>query len=120
MLNRTTIPALMTIALMLCAGQVAWSADGKRLYTDQCASCHGDRGQGVSGEYKERLIGDWSVAELTEFITERMPEGEADQCVGTDARAVSEWMFEAFYSPAARARNYPCLLYTSPSPRDRG
>lgn len=105
-----TIPALaVAVGIALCAGPSVSEAkdNGKQLYATQCASCHGDQGQGVSDAYKERLIGDWSVAELTEFVTRRMPEGEANQCVGSDARAVSEWMFEAFYSPAARARNHP-------------
>ena len=94
---------IILTATALCAGE----SPGKKIFDTQCASCHGNKGQGVKGEYGEPLIGDWSVAELSEFISKRMPEGEPDTCVADDAQAVAAWIFEDFYSPAARARNHP-------------
>ncbi|MDB4614578.1 c-type cytochrome, partial [bacterium] len=83
--------AFCTFALLAVFAVDAHAADGKATYMQQCASCHGDQGQGVQNEYPESLIGDWSVVELTEYITKRMPEGEPDKCVGDDAQAVAGW-----------------------------
>ncbi|MFN7843183.1 MAG: c-type cytochrome [Pirellula sp.] len=61
---------------------------GQKIYTEQCASCHGEKGEGVSGSYPEALIGDATISELTKTIDETMPEGDAAACVGEDAQAV--------------------------------
>jgi hypothetical protein len=80
---------------------------GKAVYTKLCVDCHGDRGQGVKGTHEDPLVGDRSIFELTGLITRTMPEGEAEDCVGDDARAVAAFIHETFYSEAARIRNDP-------------
>lgn len=75
---------------------------GAAIYARQCAQCHGDRGQGVEDEYDKALAGDRSVQWLARRIDRTMPEGNADQCVGEDAQAVAQYIYESFYSPAAR------------------
>ena len=80
---------------------------GAKVYADQCASCHGKKGQGVADAYEKPLVGDSSVGELTSYITKSMPEGEEDACVGDDASAVARFIHYSFYSEAARVRNRP-------------
>ncbi len=80
---------------------------GRKIYTQKCASCHGEKGQGADGEYDEPLVGDDSIGELTRRITGTMPEGEPDECVGEDAHSVAAFIHQEFYSEAARIRNRP-------------
>jgi mono/diheme cytochrome c family protein len=87
--------------------EVILRARGETLYQTQCASCHGQQGEGVREAYAEPLIGDASIGELAALIDETMPEGEADQCRGPDARAVAAYIHYAFYSEAAQVRNRP-------------
>ena len=80
---------------------------GRAIYVKSCAECRGERGQGVVGNYKEPLAGDLSVRELSALISKTMPEGEPNQCVGADAQAVAAYVYQAFYSEAARTRLHP-------------
>ena len=80
---------------------------GRKIYAESCASCHGPKGEGVEDAYEEPLTGDASLGELTKRITDTMPEGEEDTCVGEDAVAVARYIHFAFYSEAARIRNRP-------------
>lgn len=80
---------------------------GEKIYRDQCARCHGDKGQGIENEYPQALTGDRSVGELTDLIHRTMPKDEADKCVGKEARQVAEYVYDAFYSPMAQVRNAP-------------
>lgn len=80
---------------------------GQTVYIERCASCHGDVGAGVEGAYEEPLTGDLPVGELAALITETMPQDEAETCVGEDAAAVAAYVYDSFYSEAARIRNRP-------------
>ena len=80
---------------------------GQQIYRQQCADCHGERGEGVSGAYEQQLIGDRPVAELAELISKTMPEGSPKDCVGAEATEVAKYIYEEFYSPAAQMRNEP-------------
>lgn len=80
---------------------------GEEIYRDSCADCHGESGQGVEGSYETPLIGDDSIGQLEKRITETMPEGDAESCVGPDARAVAVYIHQTFYSEAAQIRNRP-------------
>ena len=82
-------------------------ARGAEIYRQQCASCHGEKGEGVSEFYDEPLAGDATVGELTKIINDTMPEGEPEKCVGPDAAAVAEYIHHTFYSEAAQVRNRP-------------
>jgi len=80
---------------------------GERVFSQACVECHGVRGEGVPDSYESPLIGDSSVSELTEIISETMPEEDPDACVGEDAKAVAAYIHETFYSPKAQLRLNP-------------
>lgn len=83
---------------------------GGEIYLAMCASCHGDRGEGVDGAYSNALIGDDSIGQLTRVVAETMPEGSPEDCQGEDALAVATFMHHAFYSDAAQLRNRPAKI----------
>ena len=89
------------------------TANGRRIYEEHCASCHGANGAGVADRHPDPLTGDRSLQDLTDVIIETMPEEEPEQVVGNDARAVAEYIHEAFYSPVAQARNRPARVELS-------
>lgn len=110
---------LITVATGVCAQSVCRAnqdsptaiddravIDGRAVYAAKCASCHGENGTGTT-DVPQPLFGDRSDFELTDVITRTMPDGEPDECVGEEARAVAEWMQRAFYSPEAQARLQP-------------
>ena len=99
---------LLAVALLSQASSLAKPAlSGELIYANQCAKCHGDKGQGVADEYDEPLTGDWRIEKLVRVITRTMPEDEPKKCVGDEAQLVARYIFDAFYSPAAQARNNP-------------
>lgn len=85
----------------------ALSERGRQIYSKQCLSCHGEGGRGETEGYADKLIGDASIGELTEIISETMPEENPEHCTGDDAQAVAQFIYEAFYSEAAQLRNRP-------------
>ncbi len=102
---------MMLIAPAACALGAEQSASaierGEAIYRESCAKCHGPRGEGVNEYYAKSLAGTLSLAELAEVISETMPEGDPDTCVGEEAAAVAGYIHEAFYSEAARIRDRP-------------
>lgn len=88
-------------------GQGQEKHPGEAIYRRLCASCHGERGEGVEGAYDEPLVGDRAVTELADVIAETMPEDDPDACVGEEAALVAAYMHDAFYSPMAQMRNAP-------------
>jgi len=109
---RVFIRHLWTLLLAACAGIGAASAaeSGEAIYRRLCIECHGERGEGVAGRYDETLHGDRSVESLARLIERTMPEDKPELCVGDDAHTVAQYIFDAFYSPAARARNRPARV----------
>jgi mono/diheme cytochrome c family protein len=81
--------------------------EGATIFRDSCTDCHGTTGEGVEGFYSDPLIGDLTVSGLARVISETMPEGSPEDCVGEDADAVAAWMHQAFYGEAAQNRNNP-------------
>ena len=109
-------PIVSRVAFVWAQAILAWTATelcadkaggGQKLYQMQCAECHGQKGQGVKGEYKGALTGDWSLEKLTRYIDKAMPDDDPKLCAGEDARQVSRYIYDAFYSPAAQLRNNP-------------
>ncbi len=80
---------------------------GAAIYKSQCASCHGENGEGGTKDYAEPLTGDASRRELAKRISDTMPEDDPGSCIGNDAEAVAAYVFENFYSEAAQVRNRP-------------
>lgn len=109
----TTRQLGQALGLLLIISQLETTAlakpelSGKAIYANQCAKCHGNKGQGVADEYDEPLVGDWPVEKLTRVITRTMPEDDPKKCVGDEAELVARYVYDAFYSPDAQARNNP-------------
>jgi mono/diheme cytochrome c family protein len=77
---------------------------GRRIFAESCAVCHGEQAEGVKDAFPQPLTGDKSLRELTQLIVKTMPEGDAEACTGDDATAVATFLYEEFYSPAAQIR----------------
>lgn len=77
---------------------------GRKIYSQHCTVCHGDAGKGQTDRYSDRLIGDLNIAELTELISDTMPEEDPELCVGDDAKAVATYIYNEFYSANAQYR----------------
>lgn len=104
---RTIQLLLLSLCSQFAVAQDANLERGKAIYFEQCASCHGNVGEGIASKYPDPLTGDKSVGELSKYIDESMPEGAPEKCVGNDARDVAAYISETFYSEIARFRNQP-------------
>jgi hypothetical protein len=80
--------------------------DGEAVYQKKCLSCHGKHGEG-SKEYGQPLEGDKSIGQLAKYIAKSMPDDDPGTCVGEEADKVAAYVYEAFYSRTAQARNKP-------------
>jgi len=97
---------VLALIAALVSNNIA-SADpppGAAIYQAKCARCHGKSGEGTK-EYPDRLTGKRSLEQLTRYIAKAMPEDAPGTCKGPDAEKVAAYIFDAFYSPAAQARN---------------
>lgn len=100
--------AAFVLSAGLALGASATAApDGARLYRNQCASCHGEKGEGVRDKHGEPLVGDWSIAKLTRYIAANMPEDNPGTLTPAESEAVSRHLHDAFYSREAQARLNP-------------
>ena len=98
------IAALLPFA---AAADEVKTEDGASVYKRLCADCHGGKGEGVAKKYDEPLFGERSVASLAKYIDKAMPDGEPEKSSATESLAVAQFIYGAFYSPEARARNHP-------------
>jgi hypothetical protein len=106
---RTPFLCLLCVLMLMGLSSHVLSAEektGQQIYKELCARCHGASGEG-SKKYPQPLIGDRSVTGLASVVARTMPEDDPGSCVGDDAKRVSEYMYEAFYSPVAQARKNP-------------
>lgn len=85
---------------------------GKQLFMQRCAGCHGAGGEGTR-RYQKPLAGSQSVSQLAAYISRSMPPGPVKKCTGQDARSVAAYLYDAFYSPIAQARNKPARVELS-------
>ena len=90
---------LMGVPLLIAA---APDPKGEQIYRQKCASCHGAAGEGTDEHYPRPLIGDRSVEGLSRIIAKTMPEDAPGDCVGEDADRVAAYIYDSFYSKAAR------------------
>jgi hypothetical protein len=86
---------------------------GAEIYKNQCLDCHGPHGEAVEDKTDEPLQGKRDLASLAKRIERTMPEDREDEVVGDDAKAVAAYIYDAFYSLAARARNTPAKIETA-------
>lgn len=80
---------------------------GEQIYFKMCASCHGKAGEGVEDKYEDALYGERSIASLAKLIDKTMPEDAEERLDAEGSLKVAEYIYHAFYSPEARARNNP-------------
>jgi len=71
---------------------------GKKLYTQHCAECHGEKGEGVEDEFPKPLVGDWPLGKLSDYVNKTMPDYDPDLVTGKQAESVSKFVFESFYN----------------------
>lgn len=118
-LRRISLPLLAPLAAASAAlfasvactvTPAATAARGERIYREQCANCHGPRGEGVDDKYREALVGDWSLPKLTRYVAANMPDDAPTPLAPADAAAVSAYIHDAFYSPVAQARIRPVRI----------
>lgn len=111
-----TTTALAATLLFFQAG-LSLAADdaerGRAIYQKQCVECHGARGEGVAGKYDDPLTGDKSVDKLQRIIHQSMPDKKPELCQDGEALAVARYIYDAFYSPEAQARNMPARIELS-------
>ncbi|HMF12428.1 MAG TPA: c-type cytochrome [Gemmataceae bacterium] len=113
--RRTTLPrslawlsglALLAASSTLAAGTVrAADPTGEQIFKQRCASCHGASGEGTEDEYPHPLAGERTVEQLAKFIAKSMPKNSEQKCSAADAEKVAAYIYDAFYSRAARERN---------------
>ena len=103
----SAIAAAALFAAPFLRADDAERAAGAEIYKKLCADCHGDKGQGVAAKHDEPLYGERSVASLTKLIDRTMPEDEPEKCSAEDSRKVALYIYDAFYSPMARAKLNP-------------
>lgn len=100
----------LAFAAVLAAPSIAHShpkATGEKIYQEMCANCHGAKGEGVAGKHDEPIYGEKSLEALTKYIDRAMPEDKADTLDAKGSAEVAAYIYEAFYSPTARARLHP-------------
>lgn len=88
------------------------NSTGERVFMQQCASCHGAKGEGTK-QYNKPLVGSQSVGELAQFIHQSMPPGAARKLPTADSQKVAAYIHDTFYSPLAQARNKPARVELS-------
>lgn len=94
------------------ATAAAKTRPGDQIFKQQCASCHGPKGEG-SSSYKKPLTGDQSIGELSRYIAKAMPPGAKKKLSSAESASVAAFISDAFYSPVAQARNTPARIELS-------
>jgi cytochrome c553 len=106
-----TSASLLILLLHLSLGRHLQAADtnvtGRKIFLKQCAKCHGPTGEGVKGKFEGPLQGERPLDKLTRYIERNMPDDAPGKCTGANAAAVARYIYDAFYSREARARNHP-------------
>jgi cytochrome c len=95
------------LAIVSARADDADRAAGAEIFRKLCADCHGDKGQGVPNKFDEPLYGERSVHSLAKLIDKTMPEDEPEKVDAEDSRKVALYIYDAFYSPMARAKLNP-------------
>ncbi len=103
------LPFFLAATLLAVLGRPAVAAGptGREIYKNMCAQCHGAGGEGVEDYCPDPLHGDRPFDDLTEVISDTMPEDDPDKCTGEAAEKVAQYMVETFYTAAAREKNKP-------------
>lgn len=101
---------LAGLLLSAWSSHAAPASEGKALYDQHCASCHGKSGEGVADEYDEPLAGDRGIDWLSRYIDRNMPEDAPEVLDAKQSALVAEYVYHAFYSQAARDKARPAKI----------
>jgi hypothetical protein len=105
---------VMTLLSYASAGRgISAAPSGEQVFHDLCARCHGAHGEGTEDNYPDPLEGDKSIAQLTKYIHESMPDDSEKKTSAEDAATVAPYIYNTFYSPEARVRNKPARIELS-------
>jgi cytochrome c553 len=108
--GRPLLWLLLPAALALLLPRPA-AADGPRtgeqIYRQQCSTCHGAMGEGTDENYPHPLHGNRTAAQLARLIARTMPKDAPKKCPADDAEKVAAYVYDTFYSLAAREHNRP-------------
>ncbi|HZY85022.1 MAG TPA: DUF1592 domain-containing protein [Gemmataceae bacterium] len=110
--GRTSLTWMVLLALPALPTRAAEARTGEQIYKQQCASCHGAKGEG-SDEFPHPLAGEKSAAQLARLIAKTMPKDAKVKCTGDDAQKVAAYVYDTFYSRAAQVRNKPARIELS-------
>src|SRR5579862_574506 len=99
--------ALLFAVVLIPRTLAADASTGEQIFRKQCASCHGPNGEGTKEFYPRPLAGERSVPQLARLIGKTMPKDDPGTCVGPDADKVAAYIYDAFYSKAAREHLKP-------------
>src|SRR5438067_8815318 len=110
--GRTSLTGMVLLALAAVPAGAAEVRTGALIYKQQCASCHGAKGEG-SDEYPHPLAGEKSAAQLARLIAKTMPKDAKVKCSGEDAQKVAAFVYDSFYSRTAQVRNKPARIELS-------
>ncbi len=102
-------PLTWVALLAFAAAAPSAAADGptgELIYKKQCARCHGPQGEGTK-KHPQPLVGEKSPGQLAKVIAETMPENDPGSLSADEAKKVSAYVYDTFYSPDALARNKP-------------
>src|SRR5437762_6462728 len=104
---------VVTVLVVVSSAAIAAEVDGKQIYAQMCAKCHGASGEGSDEEYPERLSGELSVNELARLIDKTMPYQHPEKINAEESLLGSTYIHDAFYSPIAHERNPPARIELS-------
>lgn len=112
---RTGAPIFLAAALACGGGGSAFALDlehhpGKAIYERMCVDCHAKDGGGVEGKADDPLEGSRTLESLAGRIDRTMPEDEPELLDAKESKLVAAYIYDAFYSAEARARNTPARI----------
>lgn len=105
----TLLPALLAPVLLHAEPDLA-NHPGKAIYEKMCLDCHGARGEGVKDKADDPLVGSRTLESLAQRIDRTMPEDKPELLNAEESKIVGEYIYHAFYSAEARARNTPARI----------
>lgn len=107
-----TVPLSLICFLVASVNLFATEANqkGRDIFRRTCVKCHGKNGEGVKGKYDTELHGDWPLDRLTRYIGRNMPDDNPGKLKGAETEAVARYVYDAFYSREAQARNHPARI----------
>ena len=95
------------LLLALFVAPFTQGADGRAIFKNHCAECHGKNGEGVKGKYDEPLQGTKDFDRLSKYIDRKMPDGHPERLDAKQSELVAKYIYDSFYSIEARAKKNP-------------